>query len=129
MLSHKLRSIVFAMTALSLAAGASMHANTTTRRTYLTFDQPFGLPGVTLKAGTYVFELADPDGASDVVRVRSRDGKIVYLMASTYLVSRPAEMPPTQLVSFNEAARDSVAPITVWWSDDFAGRQFIYPNP
>ena len=129
MLSHKLPVIVLAMTALSLTSTASMHAHADAHRTeYLTFSRSFGLPGVTLQSGTYVFELADPDGAYDLVRVLSRDRKTVYLTAFTYLVGRPADVPRAQIVSFNEASPDGAMPISVWWYDESVGRQFVYPR-
>ena len=46
-----------------------------TRPNYLTFNKSVALPGVTLAAGSYTFELGDP-GTLDVVRVSSRDRKL-----------------------------------------------------
>jgi hypothetical protein len=37
--------------------------------TYLTFSGPVALPGATLGAGTYVFEVANPSTSGDVIRV------------------------------------------------------------
>ena len=128
MLSHKTRAIVFALAAATLATTASMQAQVDARHIeYLTFSQPVALPGVTLRTGTYIFELANPDGAHDLVRVLSRDRKIVYLTAYTYPVSRTEVVPETQFVSFHEAAADAPLAIAVWWSDSLAGREFIYP--
>jgi hypothetical protein len=127
MLSHKSRLIVFVLTVLGLPATASMQTTLDSRHTeYLTFSQPVGLPGVTLGSGTYIFEFANPEGAHDVVRVLSRDRTIVYLTAYTYAASRSEVEPGTQFVSFREAAPDKPLPIEVWWSDDLAGREFIY---
>ena len=128
MLSHKLRVIVFAATALGLTTTASMQATVDARHTeYLTFSRPVGLPGVTLGSGTYIFEFANPEGAHDVVRVLSRDRTIVYLTAYTFAVSRPEVVPGAEFVSFREVAPDRPLPIAVWWSHDLVGREFIYP--
>jgi hypothetical protein len=128
MVTRKVCTIVLALTALALATTASMTASVDASHTeYLTFSRPIGLPGVTLGSGTYIFELANPDGAHDLVRVLSRDRKTTYLTAYTYPVSRPEIVPGTQFVSFHEAAPDGPAPIAVWWSDGLAGRQFVYP--
>ena len=104
------------------------HALGTTNRTmYLTYNRPVGLPGVSLRSGTYVFELADSIGAWSIVRVMSRDRKLVYYAGFTHTIARPAGMPGNQLVSFAEARADAVQPITVWWpSDASTGRRFIY---
>jgi hypothetical protein len=127
MLAHRLRTIAFAAIATGLATVASTQANVESSRTqYLTFTRPAALPGVTLKSGTYIFELADPDGAPDVVRVLSRDRKTVLLTAFTKSIDRPAGVPLTQYVSMREVAPDQAMPITVWWSDPQRGRQFIY---
>ncbi len=93
---------------------------------HLTFSRPVALPGVVLASGTYIFEMPDPVGAPDVVRVLSRDRKTVYFSAFTYEVSRPANLPREQLVSFAESAADRAVPIAIWWSEGSVGRQFMY---
>jgi hypothetical protein len=119
--------IAYVAIAMGLATVASTHANVETSRTqYLTFTRPVALPGVTLKSGTYIFELADPDAAPDVVRVLSRDRKTVLLTAFTMSIDRPASVPLSQYVSLREVAPDRAMPITVWWSDPRSGRQFVY---
>jgi hypothetical protein len=119
--------IAFVAIAMGLATVASTHANVETSRTqYLTFTRPVALPGVSLKSGTYIFELADPDAAPDVVRVLSRDRKTVLLTAFTMSIDRPASVPLSQYVSLREVAPDRAMPITVWWSDPRSGRQFVY---
>ena len=46
------------------------------RTTYFTFSRTVQMPGVALPAGTYIFEVMNPNGGSDVVRVLSRDRKV-----------------------------------------------------
>jgi hypothetical protein len=112
---------------VTLAATASIHAGVTENRTaFLTFNRPVALPGVSLGSGTYIFEMADPIGAYGVVRVLSRDRKIVYLTAFTDDVIRPNNVARGEHVSFGEAASDRPVPISIWWSDDSVGRKFIY---
>src|SRR5437762_14242677 len=79
---------------LGLAAGAaSAHAwGTASRLTYLTFSGPVALPGVTLDAGTYAFELVDPASSSNVVVVRDRNRTRPFYMGLTMVVPRPAGM-------------------------------------
>jgi hypothetical protein len=71
----------------------SGYAVSASRTTYLTFSGPVALPGVTLPAGTYTFERANPDGDVHVVRVSSRDQRTVYLLAFTHLIERPDGLP------------------------------------
>jgi len=127
MVAHTLRSTALAAIAIGMAAAASIHANTEAARTqYVTFSGAVALPGVTLHSGTYIFELADPDAAHDIVRVMSRDRRTIYLSAFTREIPRPSGMPLTQLVSMREPEAGAPAPITVWWSEAQTGRQFIY---
>lgn len=76
---------VFALGLVRHAAGGTSPERTP----YLTFSQPVQLPGVALAAGTYVFELADPIAAHNVVRVFGRDRRTAYFMGFTNAVERP----------------------------------------
>ena len=95
--------------------------------TRITFSSPVALPGVTLGAGTYVFELADPDTGRSVVLVRNKERRICYL-GMTHRVERPAGLRTDQPVLLGESPRGVPPPIKSWYPDgDNAGRQFIYP--
>src|SRR5688572_32811430 len=71
-----------------LATSASGAMMDTRRTTHFTFSGTVQLPGVTLPAGTYTFEVANPDGGSDIVRVLSRDRKTVHLLQFTRTIYR-----------------------------------------
>src|SRR5262245_28314556 len=88
MMKHtRLLAAVSALVLLVLGetTGAGMNPKLTT---YLTFNTPFALPGVSLPAGTYIFERVEED-IPDVIRVASRDRRHVYLTAFTRPVERP----------------------------------------
>ena len=111
----------------SAATRARENANELDRMTYLKFTRPVTLPGVQLGAGTYVFELPDPMGAFDVVRVSSQDRRTVYLTAFTRIVERPKDLRPGQPISFGEARPNAPLPIRAWWpGGESTGREFIY---
>ena len=118
-------AVATALTALATAAGAYSGVESS-RTQYLTFSKPVALPGVTLKSGTYIFEVASPDSSPDIVRVMSRDRRTVLFTAFTRSIPRPATVPLDELVSLREVAPDQPIPIAVWWSSEQAGRQFIY---
>jgi len=126
MITRTIRTAALAATLAGLTATTPIHAGTEMRTQYLTFGQAVALPGIALRAGTYIFEMPSPDASPDIVHVMSRDRKTVYFTAFTRLVDRPADMPMTQLISTREVAKDQPAPIAVWWSDARTGRQFIY---
>ncbi len=104
--------------------GAGVHDNDTM---YVSFSQPVGLPGVSLGSGTYIFERLDIH-AHSVVRVLSRDRRIVHFTAFTSPVDRPADLKRDQVITFAEASLKSPRPIAVWWPEESPGRQFIYPD-
>ena len=106
--------------AASVARGNVAHVN------YLTFSAPFALPGVTLPAGTYTFELAVP-GSYDVVRVMSRDRRQLYLTAFTKRVDRPHGLPANRQIVFQEAPAGVAMPIKTWFPiGQPIGHEFIY---
>ena len=110
-----------------VAIRAHENANDSDRMTYVKFNRPVALPGVALGAGTYIFELPDPNDAWTVVRVTSRDRRTVYLTAFTRVVERPKGLRPDQVISFGEARASEPQPIRAWWpTGESTGREFIY---
>jgi len=93
--------------------------------TYLTFSGPVSLPGVTLSKGTYIFEHASQH-SPDIIRVLSRDRKVVYLTTFTTPVARPTGL-GNRVVLLGEASAGSARPITAWFPlDEEMGHQFVY---
>src|SRR4030095_16131854 len=58
-------------------------AATYDKLTYLRFNGPVQIPGVTLSAGTDRFSVTNPDTSRSVLQVLSNDGAIVYAMFGT----------------------------------------------
>lgn len=109
------------LSAASLARADAAHTN------YLTFSAPFALPGIALPAGTYMFEVVAP-GANDVVRVRSRDGSRVYLLAFTTSVDRPRGLRADRQIVFDEVPAGVTPPVKAWFPiGETVGHEFIYP--
>ena len=113
-----------ALTGLVVAAPSDGGVDSS-QRIELTFSRPVALPGVSLAAGTYVFERAAPNGALEVVRVSSRNSGVVYYMGFTELVNRPGRNAPA--ITFVEADKDAPLPIKEWYPT-FAstGHRFLY---
>ena len=122
------RSFVVACGALlGLALGAGTVSATLGSVEHLTFNRPVGLPGITLAAGSYSFEVLDTMSGSGVVCVRDRaTGKPLFL-GLTQRVERPAGSGTGRSVVFGEAPRGMVPPIIAWYPNgDSSGRQFLY---
>jgi hypothetical protein len=108
-------------------AGMVGSASTFKKTTYLKFSGAVALPGVTLSAGEYVFELVNPDTTRDVVQVRNRERSKVYLTAITLRVDRPARAGTAATVTLGEARPGSAPSIKAWFpAGETTGYQFIY---
>ena len=126
-MSRHWRVMAVGALAIFIAATATPSASVGSRTTYATFNRPVALPGVELKAGTYIFELAAPHSSMNLVRVSNRDRSKVYLTAFTLLVNRPAGLPADRIVTLGEARRGDPAPIRAWFpSATGTGYEFIY---
>ena len=94
---------------------------------HVTFSQPVRLPGVTLPAGTYEFELGPAGTHPDIVRVSGRTGK-PYFLGFTRQVPRPRTLPKNQLMEFGERVAGTPAPVTIWYPVHApSGQAFVYP--
>jgi len=113
-----------------LAAGLApaAHADDFTKLTLLTFSGPVDVPGITLPAGTYRFQLADPSSGRRVVKVSDKDGKKSYGM---FLSVPNRRLTPTDkpVVMFKEAAAGAPPAVQVWFYPGEAyGYEFAYPH-
>jgi hypothetical protein len=128
MLHHKSVLMAGAIAIAALLSGASSQAwQPLTRPNHLTFSAPVAVPGAVLAPGAYTFELSAPGTSMDIVRVSSRDGRLIYYTGFTRRVSRPRNLPAGATVTFGEAAKGEPTPVAVWYPIDSAdGHEFIY---
>jgi hypothetical protein len=78
----------------------------------LTFAHAFTLPGVTMPAGTYVFESGPRDNDQNIVRVSSKDRRTIFYQGfTTALAHRPGH----SIVTFGEAAAGKPIPMLAWY--------------
>ena len=120
----KALSLTFAMAVVATSAGAWEPTN---RLTYLTFSRPVALPGATLQAGTYAFEILNSNGGHDVVTVRDKARYHVYFMGLTNPIDRPAGMDPERRLLLGEAKAGEPPRILAWFPRDVQqGREFVY---
>src|SRR5829696_3082877 len=127
MFARKIVHALCGVILLGVLATSATSAMDSRRTTYFTFSGTVQLPGVALTAGTYIFEVANPDGGSDIVRVLSRDRKHVYLMKFTRTTYRPfkGELKPT--ITFGETAKGNPPQVKAWYpQSESRGREFIY---
>jgi hypothetical protein len=121
---HTLCGVVLLGVLGTSASGAMMD---TRRTTHFTFSNAVQFPGVTLPAGTYTFEVANPDGGSDIVRVMSRDRKTVHLLQFTRTIYRATTGDLKAIVSLGETPAGTPPPVKAWYPQfETRGREFIY---
>jgi len=109
-----------------IAPGA--HADEWNKLTYLTFSGPVQIPGATLPAGTYAFEIANPDTTRHVIRVSEKDsGKHIGLFMT--IPNDRLDPPNDNLVMFAERPAGAPQAIQVWYyPGDRIGEEFVYPK-
>jgi hypothetical protein len=115
-----------ALAAVCVAPAA--RADDFTKLTLLTFSAPVEVPGVTLPAGTYRFELADPNTGRRVIKVSDKNGTKTYGM---FLSMANERMTPTStpVVMFKEAAAGAPRAVQVWfYPGETYGYEFAYPH-
>jgi len=115
-----------AILALSLASVA--HADEWNKLTLLTFSAPVEVPGITLPAGTYRFQLADPESGRSVIKVSDKDGAKVYGM---FLSMQNRRMTPSDkpVVMFKESPAGSPEAVQAWfYPGETYGYEFVYPH-
>ena len=124
---HLLKSLCCAA-AIALLVAPGARADEWNKKTYLTFSGPVQIPGTTLPAGTYLFQLADPDNARHVIMVASKDGTHVFGMFITIPNDR-LKTPDENVVMFGETPAGAPQAVQAWWyPGDRTGEEFVYPK-
>ena len=121
-------SIACSAAILAMSLAGTAHADEWNKLTYLTFSGPVQLPGVTLPAGTYRFELADPDSSRRVVRISDKDGSKSYgiFLSIPDQKLQPASDP---VVMFKETPAGSPSAVQAWfYPGETYGYEFVYPH-
>jgi hypothetical protein len=120
------RLMCCAAAALMIAGAA--RADEFNKLTVVTFSGPVEIPGKTLPAGSYRFQLADPESGRRVIRISDKDGKNTYGMFLTMENQRlrPSDKP---VVMFREAAAGSPQAVRAWfYPGETYGYEFVYPR-
>lgn len=113
---------------LLLAAAADAQTPTLRRTTHLTFSTPVELPGVTLPAGTYTFQLAESTSDRHIVQVLDRDGQKLHATILAIPVRRVNTTDET-VVTFHELPAEATPAVRFWYyPNDIMGQELAYPK-
>lgn len=103
----------------------------TKRLTILTFSAPVQLPGMTLPAGKYRFEMADINSAAHVVRVLNEDGTKVlgtFSTIPTTIATRDLRDTDTLVMWAERPAGQPQAAKEWYYPQRSTGEEFVYPR-
>jgi hypothetical protein len=125
-----LACVASAALVLPLSAAAQGPAN---QDTFFTFSQSVELPGKTLPAGKYFFQLADSPSNRHIVKVMSEDRKQLHatLLAIPYYSNeRPSDEPQVRFMETPaQASGAGTNAIKIWfYPGNSTGHEFIYPR-
>ncbi len=107
---------------------ASAQSPDTNNSTIVTFSAPVSLPGVTLPAGSYLFQLADSKVNRNIVQVFAKDRSKIFatILAVPAERNEPAD---ETVITFNESPANSAPAIRYWYyPGDKRGQEFAYPK-
>jgi hypothetical protein len=124
MLNRNALRIAIMVAVAAVLVGTTSQANTQlTVVNNLTFRRAVALPGVTLPAGTYVFER--DSNANGIVRVMTPNYQRMLYVGFTAKVLRPRGF--QSAVSFGEAPAGEPIPIVTWYPvGSSEGHKFLY---
>jgi hypothetical protein len=99
-----------------------------TKKTFLTFSGPVQVPGKTLAAGTYTFQVADLLSNRHVVQIMDKDGKERIAQFMT-MEARTTSTPEKNVVMFNERPVGASPAVKIWYyPGNQYGNEFVYPR-
>ena len=119
---------MIATMAVAMCVAALARADESDKLTYLTFSKSVQLPGKTLPAGRYRFQLADTQESRRVIKVQSEDGKKQLAMLLT-IPNQLRDIPKDPVVMFSETAQGQPDAVKSWnYPGERTGYEFIYPR-
>ena len=123
-----LKTLLAATAVASFVIATPARADESDKLTYLTFSKSVQLPGVTLPAGRYRFQLADTQESRRVIKIQSEDGKKQLAMLLT-MPNQLRESPKDPVVMFSETAQGQPDAVKSWnYPGERTGYEFIYPR-
>jgi hypothetical protein len=112
---------LIAVSAAVLCLSLPSQADESNKLTYVTFSKSVQLPGVTLPAGRYRFELADVVESRRVIKIQSEDGKKQLAMLLT--------VPKDPVVLFQETAQGQPEAVRSYnYPGERTGYELIYSH-
>jgi hypothetical protein len=125
---HKIYIAIGLVFAFSLFFELAAHADEANQETIFTFNEPVQIPGAVLPAGTYRFQLLDPDSQKDIVQIFNAERTALFATVQTIAAER---LQPTGDTTITLAAPEAGGPnVLVKWfyPGRLIGHEFVYPK-
>ena len=119
---------LLAATVLGAAVLPSARADESNKKTIVTFSQAMEVPGKSLPAGTYTFQLLDSPADRHIVQIFNADGSQVI---TTVLAINDYRLQPAgqTVLKFTGPTGDSPDALRAWFNPgDGFGQEFVYPK-
>jgi hypothetical protein len=127
---RRITSAVVAMTAAVLLTSTMVAAQgqvVENRLTNVTFSAPVSIPGHTLPAGTYHFQLADSNANRNIVQIFDNTNKLVATMLAVPAKRLEAQGDP--VITFKETRSDLPPAVRYWYyAGESTGSELVYPR-
>jgi len=112
--------------AFALFFEIAAHADQTNELTRIAFNAPVQIPGQILPAGTYIFELADPAGDQNLVRIFNTDRTVLYTTLQTVSAERREPTGDTAITMANPESGGPEMLVKWFYPGELIGHQFMY---
>lgn len=127
----KVRKVFLTFLGLTLFAGfmaVQARAQTSNKRTTITFNQPVQIPGKVLPAGTYTFTIPDTTGMRHIVQVWDKD-KTNLIATVLAIPNYRLEASEDTVIEFSERPVNLPQAVKAWFYPGHAyGIEFVYPK-
>jgi hypothetical protein len=124
-------AVVTALIVASVMPGSAQDSAAAKKLTILTFAEPVQLPGKTLPAGKYRFEIANVETTANTVKVSSENGETTHGMFVTTtgtLPQRDLKDQDTLLMFAERPAGQPQAAREWFYPGRSIGLEFVYPK-
>src|ERR1700732_4947333 len=118
--------IVRLIIAFALFFDLAAHADDWDRNSTIPFSEPIQIPGQVLPAGTYLFRLADPDAARNIVQIFNVDRTVVYATLQTIATERRHRTDDTAITLAKHRPAKPDALLKWFYPGRKVGNEFVY---
>jgi len=125
----KIMLTVGCLVAFSVFFPSGTQADEWNKRTVITVNEPFEIPGMVLPAGKYVLKLMDLQADRNVVQIYNEQENHLYATILA-IPSYRMDPPDKTSISFWERAENAPPAIRTWfYPGDQYGEEFVYHKP